>query len=869
MRFPQRTWISAAILAAFAAGPAGAALERMGPVNKAPTVGGFPAWVQDRTGITLEFCDLKTQAEQDGGWCLIGPGLPLPENFPSQFADEHFYYGADNVIKDANVPGGFDARLVLAMESAFVNGPPVDGDQVVFGRSRIVLPRLPFDGDYRVITPFSDVTYYDRKAGDKISETSDIGLGCPGTFDCALSTAIGPYLLPSAVAGGAELPPMPDLRSLPVGTDPFFDALVTGGGATADPGTGKKYIADPGRVGAVTGSPLPNFIDHTGASRSHNTFRIEVRRPSPTHDGELLYVADGERNFTLTGRLLTGPLPGKVTPTRATYKADATGAVTDLDVFATASPTSQARLPGQPQPAPATPVLNMYDTACGGALTVDPVTGDTRVNAPPYTAPAGVSHPMAATAGQYWAQSQPGGQPPSHVCVEDANARNASGQVVPEYHLKAVSDDVTISAASYDGQANGTLTVNAISSDPTAVLTLAGYGPAPAETPGAASGAGAGTGVELAGNAATVSGLLAPPAQVQVISSRRGVAMRNTETARGAGTPGATSGVPTAVNESATLSEDCSPTAATFCSGPQLTMDLIANDTIVRNGSVVNLRDFVNQGLGTVTVTAQAPLLGLASITADGVLTYQPNANANGLDNVAYTVTVDGQVSNQAIAAISITPVNDVPVAGNLSVSAAVGVNNTVSLIAASTDPDGNTDVKDAIIDSWPAGLGAQPLPSNGSVSFAPTAGGTYSITFRVKDAAGVVSGNSATASVTVAAETINITRALFERGTSTRWRVDGTDSILSGQTLSVVYADGVLRSTGAACNGTAADPSCVVGTPALDAAGLFKIDRSGTAGGTLDPTDSTTWSVLPRNIKVFSSAPVLGGSRTATLQIK
>ena len=70
---PRRTLISAAVALAIAAGPAHAVLERLGPVDKSPTIGGFPAWAQDRTGITLDFCDLKSQAELDGGWCVLIP----------------------------------------------------------------------------------------------------------------------------------------------------------------------------------------------------------------------------------------------------------------------------------------------------------------------------------------------------------------------------------------------------------------------------------------------------------------------------------------------------------------------------------------------------------------------------------------------------------------------------------------------------------------------------------------------------------------------------------------------------------------------------------------------------------------------------
>jgi len=77
--------------------PAHAALTRMGPVSNAPSIGGFPTWYQDSTGLTLEFCDPLTQSEVDGGWCLILPGdvKSVPESFPTSFFDEHFYFAAD------------------------------------------------------------------------------------------------------------------------------------------------------------------------------------------------------------------------------------------------------------------------------------------------------------------------------------------------------------------------------------------------------------------------------------------------------------------------------------------------------------------------------------------------------------------------------------------------------------------------------------------------------------------------------------------------------------------------------------------------------------------------------------------------------
>src|SRR4029078_1741613 len=84
--------------------PAFAQLNKVGPVGPL----GYPTYYQDKTGLTLEFCDNQTQPELEGGWCVLRPGdLPLgtaPESRTGtvpNFADEHFYY----VIKDDGYRG--------------------------------------------------------------------------------------------------------------------------------------------------------------------------------------------------------------------------------------------------------------------------------------------------------------------------------------------------------------------------------------------------------------------------------------------------------------------------------------------------------------------------------------------------------------------------------------------------------------------------------------------------------------------------------------------------------------------------------------------------------------------------------------------
>jgi hypothetical protein len=871
MKAKRSVIAAAAALAIVAAAPVHAALTRLGPIDNSPTVGGFPSWFQDSTGITLEFCDLKSQAELDKGWCvLIPPGPVFPESFPNNFFIEHFYYDVTNTLLDPTT--GLKAKLVIALEASFANGTNVvNGEQMTFGRHRVFIPNLPIAGDYRVITPYEDVTYFDQQVGDKIFDTTDVGVACVATFECTLGTVIGPFLLPSVSAGGAEVPPMPDLLSAPVGTDPWYDAAVAAGAApTADPGTGLKYLADPGRIGTLTGSPLPPFtannVDGTTSLRDHNTFRIEVRHPQADHLGPIAITLDGETNFTVGGRLMTGTLPGAVSNTRGTYHADATGTVTSLDAFASAGSTQDARLPAGPIVPAVTPVLQFFDVPCGGAIGTDPVTGLPVVNPGPYTAPAGaVAHDMAAQQTDYWGQSTPGGVPPTHLCIVDNTARNTAGQVVPAYYLQKVTDDVHISAADFNGPSNGTLTVNAASSDPTAVLTLTGYGPADAATPGAVVGRGAGSGLDLVGGVATASSLVAPPSKVQVVSTKGGSDVRTTNTAVGAAQ---LVGVPVAVNDTVTLNEDCSATAATACATP-VTVDLLANDTVLIAGVPTNLRTLANAGQVTVVVTVtQAPRLGTATVT-NGVVTYTPNSNANGQDNLLYTVSVNGQVSNQGQLAINITPVNDLPVAGNITVNAVNARANVVNLLSGSSDPDGAADLANAQIVSWPAQLGPQPVPTSGSVTFTPTATGNFPITFRAVDQAGALSANTATATITViAAETIAYTKQQYTRAQS-RWVVSGTDTAREFQTLTIVYNDGVIRSTGQVCNGTAAIPACVVGTATVDAVGNWLYDVSGTPGGAHDPTDTTFWSSVPKNIRTFSSNPVLGGSQTIGIVIK
>jgi hypothetical protein len=693
-----------------------AVLERVGPTNPAPSVGSYPAWYQDTTGVALEFCDPKNQAEVDGGWCLLLPGdVTVPEVFPTNYFDEHFWYAADALMTTTN---GGTALLVLAVEAAFA-ADVVPGGQITFSRIRVKLTNVPVSGTYRFIHPYGEEVI-EAVAGDRIFFTDDVGITCPpGQFDCALDSRLGPFLLPSDTPGGAELPPV------------------------AGPVPGKLYIADPSRSGPVTGSTLPAFTDSTGATRNHNIFRIE----GPAGSALSIDPATGvprdyieTTDFSLMGRLHTGTLPSRIDVERANYTRNAAGQ--RLDVYATASSTTQARLPAQPKPAVVAPQLTFYDAPCAG--TVD----EAGTIHPPYSAPLGATETQMFSRGSvHWGQIDVAGQIPPAVCLKDGSARDANGNLKPAFSPQAVSDEVTITQALYDPNA-GTLTVKAGSSDETVPPRL--------------SLAIESLRVDLTNGEVVVSEMIAPPAKVRVLSSALGADQQPVSTLR-AGAP-APIGIPVARNDSFVFPEDSAA----------VDLAVLANDTDVAGG--------------TVTLTS-APRLGTAAVNADGTVRFTPNPNAFGGDAFTYTVSVGSNVSNTGSVTLDITPLNDAPTAVNDAANTIVNAPTAINVLANDIDPDGSADLASVAIVSQPA-PGASISVNGGIVTFTATAGGSYSFTYQALDTAGLASANAATVTVQVAAaETVSITRAEYVRSKG-RLKAQGTISPAANQTITLQFVN-------------------------------------------------------------------------------
>lgn len=768
-----------AIFFALGSMTANAVLERVGPVDPA---NGFPAWYMDTSGLALEFCLPLNQAEVDGGWCLLLPGDPpqVPEVFPGAFFEEHFYGGAEALFVNPRR----DTKLIMHLEGAFAGGPAKPGDQIVFTRIRLHLNPAPTTGTYRFIHPYGEETI-EANAGDRIYFTEDVGV-C-GNFECAMQGRFGPFLLPSAVPGGPEQPP------------------ITG------PVPGKLYLADPLRLGPVTGSPLPDFLGNDGILRNHNIFRIEGP-PGSNLDGlgnDFLETY----NFSLMGRIFTGQIPSKVTVDRASYTKTPTSQ--QVDVFARAFTTAASRFPAGQRPPGVAPVTSFFNAPCGTTMNaLGEVIG--------LTAPTGtpLETLMSAQGIFRWGQIFPSiGTPiPNSVCVKDNSGVDAFGLAVPAYHQLPVNDMVTVNQAMFDA-ANSTLTVSATSSDqvdlPT--LTLPGFG-------------------NLVNGTLTVAGVTTPPAKVQVLSSARGTDFEDV----------VTSGAPlvpptiTAGNDTATTLEDTPVTI------PVIQGDLLSGVQIDPSVTPV-----------IITIIGGSTKANTTVNNATGEVTYSPFvANFNGVDTFTYTVTANGITSNLATVTINITPVNDTPVAVNDATTGVSATNTPITIQVLANDTDVDGDVLTVAAGSLTAPVGPVGSVSsvvanaNGTVTFTGDTVGTYVFTYQASDGTALSAPATVTATLS-SAEVVNATQTEFVTRT-TRWKFSGTSSVTTTTRTLTASFTGLVG--GAPCNASGR----VIGSgTAAAGTNAFTFDVFTTAGSLLDPRSTNCNAV-----RIQSS---LGGADPST----
>src|SRR5207247_3105883 len=99
----------------------------------------------------------------------------------------------------------------------------------------------------------------------------------------------------------------------------------------------------------------------------------------------------------------------------------------------------------------------------------------------------------------------------------------------------------------------------------------------------------------------------------------------------------------------------------------------------------------IQTGTDTTSITAGVvanPTHGTLTLSANGSFTYTPAANYNGPDSFTYKANDGSLDSNLATVAITVTAVNDAPVASDQAIVTAEDTAKTITLSA--TDVEGS-----------------------------------------------------------------------------------------------------------------------------------------------------------------------------------
>ncbi|NJC22738.1 hypothetical protein BJ994_001814 [Arthrobacter pigmenti] len=215
---------------------------------------GFPEYLTDWNGQKLALC------LDDPACGLEAPFDTELAQFPTSFPGESFWWSAGAEIP---VTGGGRARLVLAMEAAFANEVPKEGDQVMFGRTRYSMRGLEPGATYRITQPYGvDVMTADPEDEDgELAYTADIG---------CLDAACSPDLLKESQIG------------------PFLKSTLAPDG----------YLGDGATEAPVTGSPFDT-----------NFFKLEQLTDANGVEFDVPRLIGQTNNFVVVGRLFDTPAP--------------------------------------------------------------------------------------------------------------------------------------------------------------------------------------------------------------------------------------------------------------------------------------------------------------------------------------------------------------------------------------------------------------------------------------------------------------------------------------------------------------------------------------------------------------------------------
>ena len=188
---------------------------------------------------------------------------------------------------------------------------------------------------------------------------------------------------------------------------------------------------------------------------------------------------------------------------------------------------------------------------------------------------------------------------------------------------------------------------------------------------------------------------------------------------------------PQAISDTASTNEDT-----------LVTIDIASNDTDIDTGDSVDNN--------TIVIT-KTPING-NSVIVSGSIEYTPNNNFNGSDTFTYTINDQNSgTSNSATVIVSVTDVNDLPVATDDSITTNEDQSVPISIADNDTDIDGTLDLSSLIITDQSSQGSTSIDGITGLITYTPNAdiNGADSFTYVIQDNDQGTS-NKATVNVTI-----------------------------------------------------------------------------------------------------------------------
>lgn len=271
--------------------------------------------------------------------------------------------------------------------------------------------------------------------------------------------------------------------------------------------------------------------------------------------------------------------------------------------------------------------------------------------------------------------------------------------------------------------------------------------------------------------------------------------------------------------------------------------------TILPRGILTNDIDVDGDELTALLVSITTH--GTLSLSNNGAFIYTPSLNYTGVDTFTYRVTDGVLTSDVATVTITVTPVNDAPVAVNDSYSVnedAILFVQTPGILANDTDVDG--DILRAILVSGPTNGVFLSITNTGGFTYRPNTNYTGTDTFTYRATDGALTSGVATVTINVlpvndAPVALDDSYSVNEDTTLTISipGVLGNDSDVDGNTLTAVLVTGVAHGTLSLSNNGA-----FVYTPSLNYTGVDTFTYRATDGLLSSDVATVTITVLPLN---------------------